>query len=165
MRYGIAADHGGFVRREPIAILLRELGYETTDFGATTFVPTDDYPDIIAPLAEAVARGNVDRGIAICGSGIGACIVANKFPGVRASVCHDTYSARQGVEHDDMNVLVIGARVIGPELIAEIVHAFARARFTGEARHARRLDKVKAIEARFRKSLSETTLEAHSTTG
>jgi ribose 5-phosphate isomerase B len=164
MRYGIAADHGGFIRREPILVLLRELGYEALDFGAREFTPTDDYPDVIAPLAEAVAGGKVDRGIAICGSGIGACIVANKFPCVRASVCHDTYSAHQGVEHDDMNVLVIGARVIGSELIAEIVQAFARARFSGETRHARRLDKVKEIEARFRKTIEEASFEAHTTT-
>ena len=152
MRIGIAADHAGFALREPLALQLRALGHETVDFGATAYVKDDDYPDVVAPLAEAVARGDVERGVAVCGSGVGACMVANKVPGVRASVCHDTYSARQGVEHDDMNVLVIGARVIGPELIAEVVRAFAGARFSGEERHVRRLDKLKQLEARFCKS-------------
>jgi len=149
MRFGIAADHGGFTFREPVAVILRELGHEITDFGATGFSTDDDYPDFVAPLAEAVARGEVDRGIAVCGSGVGACVVANKVPGVRASVCHDTYSARQGVEHDDMNVLVLGARVIGPELMPELVRAFANAKFSGEERHVRRLKKLKGLEARY----------------
>jgi ribose 5-phosphate isomerase B len=146
MRFGIAADHAGFILREPIALQLRELGHEVVDFGATTFVSDDDYPDRVAPLGRAVARGEVDRGIAICGSGVGACIVANKIRGVRSSVCHDTYSAHQGVEHDDMNILVLGAQVIGPSLVMNIVTAFASAQFTGEPRHVRRLEKVKALE-------------------
>lgn len=149
MRFGIAADHGGFALREAVALILRELGHEVTDFGATVFAKDDDYPDFVGPLAEAVARGELDRGVAVCGSGIGACIVANKVPGVRASVCHDTYSARQGVEHDDMNILVLGARVIGPELMPELLRAFANARFTGEDRHVRRLEKMKELEARY----------------
>ena len=149
MRFGITADHAGFELREPLARQLRALGHEVVDFGPTRYLKDDDYPDVVAPLAEAVAGGGVERGVAVCGSGVGACIVANKFPGVRASVCHDTYSARQGVQHDDMNVLVIGARVIGAELIAEIVRAFAGARFSGEERHVRRLRKLKELEARF----------------
>lgn len=146
MRIGIAADHAGFLLREPIALQLRNLGHEVVDFGATKFVSDDDYPDRVAPLAEAVASGGVDRGVAICGSGVGACIVANKFPGVRSCVCHDTYSARQGVEHDDLNILALGARVISVGLVADIVAAFATATFDGEARHARRLDKIKKLE-------------------
>jgi ribose 5-phosphate isomerase B len=149
MRFGITADHAGFELRGPLARQLRALGHEVVDFGPTRYAKDDDYPDVVAPLAEAVAGGEVERGVAVCGSGVGACIVANKIAGVRASVCHDTYSARQGVEHDDMNVLVIGARVIGPELIAEIVRAFAGARFSGEERHIRRLEKLRQLEARF----------------
>src|SRR5262245_43617148 len=104
MRFGIAADHAGFELRQPLAQQLRALGHEVVDFGPTGYAKDDDYPDLVAPLAEAVAGGEVERGVAVCGSGVGACIVANKVPGVRASVCHDTYSARQGVEHDDLNV-------------------------------------------------------------
>jgi ribose 5-phosphate isomerase B len=153
MRFGLAADHAGFLLREPLAVQLGALGHEVVDFGATKFVAHDDYPDMVSPLAEALARGDVERAVAICGSGVGACIVANKVPGVRASVCHDTYSARQGVEHDDMNMLVLGARVAGAALIADIVETFARARFTGEERHVRRLRKLKDLEKHYSRSV------------
>lgn len=149
MRVGIAADHAGLPLKEDLAQQLSGLGHELVDFGATTLEPGDDYPDRVAPLAEAVASGAVERGVAVCGSGVGACIVANKVPGVRAGLCHDIYSARQGVEHDDMNVLVLGARVIGSELAAELLRGFLNARFTGAERHRRRLDKLRAVEQRF----------------
>jgi ribose 5-phosphate isomerase B len=149
LRIGIAADHSGFVLREPLALQLRARGHEVIDFGATTFESDDDSPDVVAPLAEAVANAEVDRGVAICGFGIGACIVANKVPGIRASVCHDTCSARRGVEQDDLNLVVLGARVIGPESIIEIVQVFADARFAGGERHLRRLQKLKEIEMRY----------------
>ncbi len=147
-RVAIGADHGGFPLKAELIPWLRENGYEVLDLGAETLIPTDDYPDYALAVAEAVASGKVHRGIIICGSGIGACIVANKVPGVRACPCHDTYSAHQGVEHDDMNVLCLGARVVGGALAAEVVEAFLRARFSGEERHQRRLKKVLDIEAR-----------------
>jgi ribose 5-phosphate isomerase B len=147
MKVGLAADHAGVGLRDDLAAMLRQLGHEVVDFGAKESVAGDDYPDFVAPMAEAVAAGTVQRGIAICGSGVGACIVANKLSGVRAGLCHDTYSAHQGVEHDDMNVLVLGARVIGCELARELVRAFLAARFTSEPRHVRRLDKVQAVES------------------
>jgi ribose 5-phosphate isomerase B len=126
MKIGIAADHSGVVLKEHLKQRIRQLQQilDTLDFGAATFQPEDDYPDRVIPLARAVVDGRIDRGIAICGSGIGACVAANKIAGVRAAVCHDTYSARQGVEHDNMNVLVLGARVVGSELAWELVRAF-----------------------------------------
>lgn len=145
---GLAADHGGFHLKEEIA---RRLGgsSQLLDLGAHTFDPDDDYPDFAYALAEAVASGRAQRGILICGSGVGASIAANKVPGVRAALCHDTYSAHQGVEHDDMNILALGARVIGIELAMELVNAYLNARFSGEERHQRRLKKVLDIERQY----------------
>lgn len=141
----LGADHGGFTLKNELVIRLHET-CEILDLGAHTFDPDDDYPDFALAVAQAVASGQAQRGILICGSGVGACIAANKVPGVRACLCHDTYSAHQGVEHDDMNVLCLGARVIGLELAIELVKAFLNARFSGETRHHRRLEKVLAIE-------------------
>jgi len=149
MRIALGADHGGFSLKEDLAQWLRGLGYEVQDLGAHHLDPHDDYPDFALAVALAVAEGRAERGIALCGSGVGACVTANKVPGVRAAVCHDPYSARQGVEHDDLNVLCLGARVIGPELAREVVRAFLSARFSGEERHRRRLRKVLAIEAEY----------------
>lgn len=145
MKIGIAADHGGFSLKEQLKEFLGDT-YTLEDFGAHQFEASDDYPDYILPLAKAVASGKVERGIAICGSGVGACMVANKIPGVRAALISETYSARQGVEHDDMNVICLGARVLGETYAQEILKNFLDARFTGEARHQRRLDKLKKIE-------------------
>ncbi len=147
LRVAIGADHGGFPLKAELTPWLRENGYEVLDMGAETLIPTDDYPDYALAVAEAVAAGKAQRGIIICGSGIGACIVANKIPGVRACLCHDTYSAHQGVEHDDMNVLCLGARVVGRALATEVVEAFLKAEFSGEERHQRRLQKMLDIEA------------------
>jgi ribose 5-phosphate isomerase B len=145
LRIAIAADHGGFSLKGELLGRLNSR-YEIVDLGAHELDPSDDYPDFANAVAQAVAGGVVDRGILICGSGVGACIAANKVPGVRGCLCHDFYSAHQGVEHDDMNVMCLGARVIGPELAFEIVSAFLNARFSGEERHRRRLNKVLAIE-------------------
>ena len=147
LRIAIGADHGGFPLKAELLPWLQECGYEVTDLGAETLVPTDDYPDYALAVAEAVASGRAQRGIIICGSGIGACIVANKIPGVRACPCHDTYSAHQGVEHDDMNVLCLGARVVGGALAREVVEAFLKAEFLAEERFQRRLQKVLNIES------------------
>jgi ribose 5-phosphate isomerase B len=153
-RIALGTDHGGFILKSELLPWLQEQGVEVRDVGAYSMDPADDYPDSALGVAQAVASGEVERGIILCGSGVGACVVANKVAGVRASTCHDTYSAHQGVEHDDMNVLCLGARVIGSELAKELIAAFLNARFTGEERHRRRLDKVIAIE---QKSLSENT--------
>ena len=147
LRVAIGADHGGFPLKAELLPWLQECGYEMMDLGAETLVPTDDYPDYALAVAEAVASGRAQRGIIICGSGIGACIVANKIPGVRACPCHDTYSAHQGVEHDDMNVLCLGARVVGGALAREVVEAFLKAEFLDEERFRRRLQKVLNIES------------------
>jgi len=147
MKIAIAADHGGFDLKRPMAALIDELGHEVLDLGAHQYDKDDDYPDFARYAGQAIQHGQADRGIVICGSGVGACIGANKIKGVRACVCHDTYSAHQGVEHDDMNVLCIGARIIGPALAEEIVRAFLDATFDTEPRFKRRLDKVLAIEA------------------
>ena len=141
----IGADHGGFALKKELVSRLGE-SYEVLDLGARELDPTDDYPDFVRIVTQAVISGRAERGIIICGSGVGAAIAANKVPGVRAAICHDTYSAHQGVEHDDMNVLCLGARVIGSELARELAIAFLEARFTGEERHRRRLEKVLAIE-------------------
>ena len=146
MKIGIAADHGGFELKEFLAKLIRQAGYEVTDFGAESYDPADDYPDFVIPLARAVAAGKVDRGLAVCGSGVGASIAANKIKGIRAALITETYSARQGVEHDDLNLLCLGGRVIGVELAKELVFAFLNAEFTGEERHRRRLRKIEAVE-------------------
>jgi ribose 5-phosphate isomerase B len=146
MKIGIATDHGGFELKGMIASLLTSQQYEVKDFGAHVLNPSDDYPDFVVPLAKAVAAHEVERGIAICGSGVGASIAANKIPGVRAALINDHYSAHQGVEHDDMNLLCLGGRVTGEEMAKELVMAFLNATFTAEERHQRRLDKVKGLE-------------------
>ena len=146
MRIAIGADHGGFALKSEIARALADAGHQALDKGPFSFDPTDDYPDFVQPVCRAVQQGEADRGIIICGSGVGASMAANKFTGIRAAVCHDTYSAHQGVEHDDMNILCLGARVVGSALALELVRAFIGARFTGEERHVRRLAKVAAIE-------------------
>jgi ribose 5-phosphate isomerase B len=146
MRIAVGADHGGFPLKADLVALLRKLGHEAVDVGAHTLDPSDDYPDFARAVGQAVQRGEAERGVIICGSGVGACIAANKMRGIRAGVCHDTYSARQGVEHDNMNVLCLGARVVGIEVARELVQAFVGARFSGEERHARRVAKVAAME-------------------
>ena len=146
-RIGIAADHGGYALKIDLIAWMQAEGYELEDFGAYAFEPADDYPDFVVPLARAVAAGKVQKGIAICGSGIGASIAANKVSGARAALVMDHYSAHQGVEHDDMNILCLGARVIGFELARELSRAFLQATYTGEERHNRRLDKVKSLES------------------
>jgi ribose 5-phosphate isomerase B len=147
MRTVIGSDHAGFELKTSLAKFLRSLGDDVIDVGTTNTDPVD-YPDFAEAVGKAVLDGRADRGVLICGSGIGASVAANKMKGIRAGLCHDTYSAHQGVEHDDMNVLVLGARVIGPAMAEELVRAFAGAKFTNEERHLRRLNKVKAIEAR-----------------
>jgi ribose 5-phosphate isomerase B len=147
MRVAIGADHAGFPLKETVLQTVRAAGHEPIDLG-THDTQSVDYPDIAEKVGGSVQRGEADRGIILCGSGIGASIAANKLKGIRSGVCHDTYTAHQGVEHDDMNVLAIGARVIGPELAVEVVRAYLGATFSGEERHARRVGKVKAIEAR-----------------
>ena len=144
------ADHGGFPLKENMVPWLEALGYEVMDLGAHSLDLTDDYPDFAEAVAQAVVSGSAERGIVICGSGVGASVAANKIPGIRASVCHDLFSARQGVEHDELNVLSLGARVVGLDLAKQLVTEFLDARFTGEERHLRRLAKVNAIEQRSR---------------
>jgi ribose 5-phosphate isomerase B len=146
MRVAFGCDHGGYPFREPILEHLRAAGHTVVDCGAYSFEPTDDYPDFTFAAGEAVRRGDADRAIVVCGSAVGAAIAANKLVGIRASIAHDTYSAHQGVEHDDMNVLALGARVIGPELALEIVDTFLRAQFSQGERHVRRIGKIKAVE-------------------
>jgi len=146
MRIGIAADHGGFTMKERMAAALVSAGYEVKDFGATELDPDDDYPDFVIPLAKAVAAGQIERGIAFCSSGVGASIAANKVSGVRAALIHDDYSAHQGVEHDDMNIICLGSLVVGYAQAWELVRTFLAATFSGAVRHCRRLAKVAAIE-------------------
>jgi ribose 5-phosphate isomerase B len=148
MRVGVAADHGGFALKEDMAARLRREGHDVVDFGAKSLVSTDDYPDFVTPLATAVAAGTVERGVAVCGSGVGAAVCANKVPGVRACMIEDHFSARQGVEDDHMNVLCLGGRVVGPEVAWELVATFLAARFSQAERHLRRLGTVAALEAR-----------------
>ena len=147
MKTAIGSDHAGFELKQMLAKFLQGLGDEVVDVGTHGPEPVD-YPDFAEAVGKAVLDGRAQRGVLICGSGIGASVAANKMRGIRAGLCHDTYSAHQGVEHDDMNVLVLGARVIGPAMAEELVRAYAGARFTNEERHVRRLNKVKAIEAR-----------------
>jgi ribose 5-phosphate isomerase B len=149
MRIAFAADHAGAALKDELLRRLAAAGteHEIVDLGGDGSDPLDDYPDFAARIAHAVRDREVERGVLICGSGVGASVAANKVVGVRTAVCHDTYSAHQGVEHDDMNVLTLGSRVIGPEPAWECVLAFLNARFSGEERHRRRLDKVLAIEA------------------
>lgn len=153
MKVVIGSDHAGFDYKATIAALLQQDGYEVLDVGAHTEVDTDDYPDYAALVATAILKGEGDRGILICGSAVGVSIAANKFKGIRAGVCHDTYSAHQSVEHDEVNVLCLGERVIGIELAKDIVRTFLNARFTNEARHKRRLEKVAAIENKNMKDI------------
>ena len=146
LRVGIASDHGGFVLKVALTASLRVGGYEIEDYGAYELALDDDYPDFIIPLARAVAAQRIDRGVALCGSGVGASVAANKIPGVRAGLIHDVFSAHQGVEDDDMNMFCLGGKVIGSALAAELIETFLRARFSGAARHRRRLAKVQALE-------------------
>lgn len=143
---GIASDHGGYELKQFLVKMLSQAGYEVVDFGNLKQDQTDDYPDFVVPLARAVARGDVERGVAICGSGAGACIAANKVPGVRAGMIHEVFSARQGVEDDDMNMICLGGRVVGEEFAWELVRTFLAARFSGAERHRRRLAKVAELE-------------------
>jgi ribose 5-phosphate isomerase B len=147
VRVGIASDHGGFVLKGEIAASLQALGYEVVDFGAHQLNPGDDYPDFIIPMARAVAVGQLERGVALCGSGVGASIAANKVPGVRAALIHDVFSAHQGVEDDDMNVFCLGGKVVGAALALELIEVFLRAHFSAAPRHRRRIAKVQALEA------------------
>ena len=150
MKIAIGADHAGFELKECVKAHLLQLKHEALDLGTRNTDPVD-YPDFAEAVALAVRDGKADRGILICGSGVGASVAANKVPGARAGLCHDHYSAHQGVEHDDMNVLVLGGRVIGESVALELVSAFLNAKYTGEERHQRRLEKVKAIEGRYTK--------------
>jgi ribose 5-phosphate isomerase B len=146
MRVAIGADHGGFPLKAELVAQIRDAGYQVQDLGSHIFDPVDDYPDFAQAVAQAVAVGQVERGIIVCGSGVGASIAANKVWGVRAATCHDTYSARQGVEHDDMNVLCLGARVVGGEVARELVVAFLAAKFVPNKNYLRRLNKIRAME-------------------
>jgi len=150
VRIAVGADHAGTPMNATAIAELRRLGHDVVDLGTHDPSQPDDYPDYAAAVAEEVASGRCERGLLICGSGVGVSVAANKVAGIRAAMCHDTYSAHQGVEHDDMNVLCLGARVIGPELMLDLARAFVSARFSGESRHVRRLQKVADMEARFR---------------
>ena len=150
MKIGIAADHGGFYLKEGVKAWLISLGNDVKDFGAHTLDNADDFPDFVIPLARSVASGERERGIAICGSGVGASIAANKVHGVRAALIVDAFSAHQGVEDDDMNLICLGGRVIGPKLAEELIIDFLKAKFIGGERHIRRLDKVKNVEKKGR---------------
>ena len=150
MRLGIAADHGGFDLKEKIVAQLKAQDHEVIDFGALQFSPEDDYPDYVVPMAKAVARGEVDRGLAICGSGVGACVAANKVPGVRAALITDIFSAHQGVEDDDMNLICLGGRVMGFALAWDLAQTFLQARFKGAERFQRRLNKLAELEKQER---------------
>ena len=145
-RIGIAGDHEGYQLKEQMAKMLREANYEVIDFGDRLLNPDDDYPDFVVPLARAVSSAEVDRGVAICGSGVGACIAANKVAGVRACLIHEKFSAHQGVEDDDMNVICLGSKVMPQELAWELVTIFLASNFSGAERHQRRLAKVAALE-------------------
>ncbi|BAM04810.1 RpiB/LacA/LacB family sugar-phosphate isomerase [Phycisphaera mikurensis] len=147
MKVAVAADHGGFSHKQRVVEIVRAAGHEAVDLGAHELDPADDYPDFAERVGRAIQRGEAERAILLCGSGVGACIAANKLDGVRASVCHDVYSAHQGVEHDDMNVLCLGARIIGPALLDDLVEAFLKAELAAGERFRRRLDKVAALEA------------------
>jgi ribose 5-phosphate isomerase B len=146
MRVAFASDHAGWPLRARIFDELAAGGHEVVDVGSAERVPGDDYPDAAAAVADAVVLGRAERGLLVCGSGVGACVAANKVVGIRAAMCHDSFSARQGVEDDNMNILCLGARVIGEELAAELVRDFLAARFSGAERHRRRLGKIAAME-------------------
>jgi ribose 5-phosphate isomerase B len=148
MKVGIATDHGGFDLKEELMAKLHAAGHEVTDFGAHTLNPGDDYPDFVVPLADAVVAGHVDRGVAICGSGVGAAVCANKVKGVRAGLIHDHFSAVQGVEDDHMNILCMGGRTVGPAVAWDLVQAYLAAEYSSAERHLRRLGKIAALEDR-----------------
>lgn len=147
MRIGIATDHGGFGLKEELVSRIRDAGHEVVDFGARELTLDDDYPDFVTPLARAVVAGEVDRGVAICGSGVGASVCANKIPGVRAALIHDHFSARQGVEDDHMNIICMGGRTVGSAVAWDLVQTFLEASFSEAERHLRRLGKVAELEA------------------
>ncbi|HUK47517.1 MAG TPA: RpiB/LacA/LacB family sugar-phosphate isomerase [Terriglobales bacterium] len=157
MRIGIAADHGGYGLKEDLRQRLTAAGHEVVDFGATKVEPGDDYPDYVTPLARAVASGKVERGIAVCGSGVGASVCANKIPGVRAGLINDHFSAHQGVEDDHMNIICLGGRVMGPMVAWELVETFLAAQFSQAERHLRRLNKVAALEKKASTELGITS--------
>lgn len=161
MRIAVGADHAGTPLNETAIAELRRLGHDVADLGTHDSSKPDDYPDYAVAVAEEVVNGRCERGLLICGSGVGVSVAANKVPGIHAAMCHDIYSAHQGVEHDNMNVLCLGARVIGPELMLDLVRAFLAARFTGEERHVRRLGKIAALECRFCGGAGNNT-ECHS---
>jgi ribose 5-phosphate isomerase B len=152
MQVGIATDHGGFDLKEGLLARLRDAGHEVIDFGAAELRQDDDYPDFVIPLANAVAAGTVERGVAVCGSGVGASVCANKVPGVRAALIHDHFSAGQGVEDDDMNILCMGGRTVGPEVAWDVVQTFLAAQFSHAPRHLRRLSKVAQLELQATRS-------------
>ena len=147
MRVGIATDHGGFGLKEELVAQLRSAGHEVVDFGAHRLSDADDYPDYVIPLARAVAARKVERGVAICGSGVGASVCANKIPGIRAAIIHDHFSAVQGVLDDDMNIICMGGRTVGPSVAWDLVQGFLGAKFSHAERHLRRLEKVASLEA------------------
>jgi ribose 5-phosphate isomerase B len=147
MRVGIATDHGGFGLKEELVVKIRSAGHEVIDFGAHSLNPSDDYPDYVVPLGEAVVAGQVDRGVAICGSGVGATVCANKVKGVRACLIHDHFSARQGVEDDHMTILCMGGRTVGPEVAWDLVQTFLASQFSNAPRHLRRLSKIASLES------------------
>jgi len=157
MRVGIATDHGGFSLKEELVIKLRAAGHEVVDFGAQDLNPADDYPDMVIPLARAVAAGEVARGVAICGSGVGASVCANKVPGVRAGLVHDHFSARQGVQDDDMNIICMGGRTVGPAVAWDLVETFLSHQFSRAERHLRRLGKVASLESALPSERSSIT--------
>lgn len=146
MKIAVASDHGGYPLKAQIIEVIQSMGAEVLDLGAHEYDKDDDYPDFARYIGQALQHGQAAKGVLLCGSGVGACIAANKQTGVRASVCHDVYSAHQGVEHDAMNVLCLGSRIIGPQLAEDLVRAFVGADFSGEERHKRRLEKVNALE-------------------
>jgi ribose 5-phosphate isomerase B len=146
MRIGVAGDHSGFALKHAVVEVLERKGYDVVDFGAHQLNPEDDYPDFVIPMAKAVAAGDVERGVGLCGSGVGASVAANKVAGVRAGLIHDVFSAHQGVEDDDMNVLCLGGKVIGSSLALDLIERFLTSRFSGAPRHRRRLAKVRALE-------------------
>jgi ribose 5-phosphate isomerase B len=147
MRVGIATDHGGYSLKEELVAHLRDAGHDVVDFGAHELKPSDDYPDFVIPLAKAVAAGKVDRGVAICGSGVGASVCANKIHGIRAALIHDHFSAKQGVEDDHMNILCMGGRTVGPAVAWDLVQTYVAAEFSSDPRHLRRLSKVASLES------------------
>ena len=151
MRIVVGSDHGGYSLKHDVVAALRQDGHDVLDVGTDSIEPVD-YPDFAEAVGGAVIDGRAERGVLICGSGVGACVAANKLPGIRAAICHDSYSAHQGVEHDNMNILVLGGRIVGSALAHDLVRVFVTARYTAEERHARRLAKVTAIEQRYSKA-------------